>query len=358
MTEPKRRRGGWSGDDKAKQPGDYTIRYGHGLLKEESAQWPRYIAVTSPSALQAAGPYLSQEPSATGFVRSLEWAFMEELTDSIGEDAELVVGLGGGRVLDVSKFVALKKELPLVIVPSIVSTGAIVHGRIPRLAGRKLAPGPGKGMAWIDFEDILVDYDLVLGAPGYLNTAGLGDILCNYAGVAEWRRNAGRGVGPPVDQALVGNVERYHQELADRFPTTLAADGSLSPDSIVVIMKGLQDRADKMLEHPAAWSADHPFINCIQLVNDKDWVHGELAAMGALIVAWHCGVGPEALAARLDACGVRRRPRDMGVSREELRKTLERAPDYMAERSIETVLQEEPITGSRFDALWGYLETE
>ena len=93
-------------------------------------------------------------------------------------------------------------------------------------------------------------------------------------------------------------------------------------------------------------------------MNDKDWVHGELAAMGALIVAWHCGVGPEALAARLDACGVRRRPRDMGVSREELRKTLEHAPDYMAERSIETVLQEEPITGSRFDALWGYLETE
>ena len=294
MTVLKDPRGGWSGDDNAKQPGDYTIRYGHGLLKEESARWPRYIAVTSPSALRAARPYLSQAPAATGLVHSLEWSFMEELTESIEEDAELVVGLGGGKVLDVSKYVALKKGLPVVIVPSIVSTGAIVHGRIPRLVGRKLAAGPGKGMAWIDFEDILVDYDLVLDAPSYLNTAGLGDVLCNYAGVAEWRRNARRGVGPPVDQALVGNVERHHQGLADQFPTTLAPDGSLSPESIVVIMTALQERTEKMLEHPAAWSADHPFINCIQLVNDKDWIHGELATL-----TWHCEAGHDALAAGL-----------------------------------------------------------
>ena len=32
---------------------------------------------------------------------------------------------------------------------------------------------------------VMVDDDLVLAAPYYLDTAGLGDVLCGYAAIAE-----------------------------------------------------------------------------------------------------------------------------------------------------------------------------
>ena len=40
----------------------------------------------------------------------LDSKHQQEISDSLPDDTELVVGLGGGRALDVSKFVALDKK--------------------------------------------------------------------------------------------------------------------------------------------------------------------------------------------------------------------------------------------------------
>ena len=88
---------------------------------------------------------------------------------------------------------ALDKGVPLIQVPSIVSTGAIIHGVLAKFIGRELV-GKTDEWPWVDCEYVLVDYDLVLEAPYYLNSAGLGDILCGYAG---WQSGGG-GPGTPL----------------------------------------------------------------------------------------------------------------------------------------------------------------
>ena len=80
--------------------------------------------------------------------------------------ANLVVGLGGGRALDASKYIALATELPLVLVPTVVSTGAIIHSMFAKWNGRKISSP--KEWPWVDCEHVLVDYDLVLEANDYL----------------------------------------------------------------------------------------------------------------------------------------------------------------------------------------------
>ena len=79
---------------------------------------------------------------------------------------------------------------------------------------------------WVDCECVLVDYELVLEAPFYLNTAGLGDILCEYAGLVEWRWRARNGQGPPFDEAMTAPVIRYHEELTRNFEETLDGGGN------------------------------------------------------------------------------------------------------------------------------------
>ena len=44
---------------------DVDMRYGHGLLKSESAKWPRYVAVSTPTAWKAAQPYIAQPPAGS-----------------------------------------------------------------------------------------------------------------------------------------------------------------------------------------------------------------------------------------------------------------------------------------------------
>src|SRR5438105_15771936 len=114
-----RSRRGWTNPSQRKQAADVEIRYGHGLLKRESAAWPRHLVVSTPSAYKTARPFLTGEPAAVGLADLMDFQFLKRLSDGLPDDAELVVGLGGGRALDASKYVARWKDLPLLSVPTI-----------------------------------------------------------------------------------------------------------------------------------------------------------------------------------------------------------------------------------------------
>ncbi|MCZ6677918.1 MAG: iron-containing alcohol dehydrogenase [Candidatus Poribacteria bacterium] len=347
---------GWSHGSRMKPAAEYDIRYGSGLLRNESAAWPRYLVVSTPSAYRTAQPYLSQEPAGVAYAAWLDFSYQQELSNSLPDDAELVVGLGGGLALDAAKYVALYKDLPLIMAPTIVSTGAIIHGVVAKWEGRKII-GSLDDWPWVDCDHVLVDDDVVLAAPYYLNTAGLGDILCGYAGIAEWQWRSRNGLTPPCDEAVIAAVSEHHEKIAGGFEKTLDTHGDLTANSVHHIMRCMQERDARTLQQPGTESGDHPFWLALELVNDKGWIHGEMVALGAIIISWQCDAQPETLIERLDRCKVRRRPTEIGLSREELRKGLAFVPGYMAERNIDSILRHKPVTASQFDALWNFLET-
>ena len=353
-------RGSWSGGlEQSKTALEHDIRYRSGLLNRESGGWPAYFAVSSPSAYKAARPYLAREPRKVEYARLLDWSHLQDITNRVPDGVELIVGIGGGVALDASKYVALKKEVPLVLVPTIVSTGAIIHSVFAKWDGHKTI-GPNSACPWIDFDHVVVDYDVVLQAPYYLNTAGLGDVLCLHSGFCEWRRNTRLGIGEPFDaSALAVNSEHFHH-IVTEFPKTLNADGDLTADSIRFIMKAVQERDGKSVYHPAAPTAEHPLWISAEEVNGRGWIHGEFVAFAAVVIAWYCEEGLETITGWLDRCKVRWRPKEIGVSREELRKALEYVPTYLSDATrgndIHSILRSEPITGARFNALWEFLE--
>lgn len=345
---------GWDNRSQAKPAAEYEFRYGSGLLKKESAGWPRTLVVTTPSAYRTARPYLSRQPAGVACVRWLDWDHLHETSRQLPDDAGLVIGLGGGRAVDAAKFVALEKGLPLITVPTIASTGAIIHGVCAKWKGRE--PVQDTDWPWVDCEYVLVDYDLVLEAPYYLNTAGLGDILCGYAGLAEWRWRARNGQGPACDEAAMATVIRHHEAFTRKFEETLDGERNLTADSVHHIMTCLQERDGRALRHPGMRSGDHYFLIALEFVNNRSWIHGELVALGALLIAWLCDAQPEDLIERLERCRVRRRPTEMELGREQLRRGLAFVPDYMAQRDIDSILRHEPVQGARFEALWEFLE--
>ena len=344
----------------AKTAAEHDLRFGHGLLRRESADWPPYFAVTTPSAYRVAEKYLARDPEAVERARLLDWTHLQSIADATPDSAEIVVGIGGGIALDASKYVALTKNLPLVIVPTIVSTGSIIHSIFAKWEGHTTV-GSGSEWPWLDFDHAVIDYDVVLEAPSQLNTAGLGDVLCGYAPMAEWRRNSRLGIGPPFDEAAVSVAAGHFEQVRTGFPKTLDAGGGLTPDSVRFIVTAIQERDDKTLKHPDAPAADHAVWLAAEEINRKGWIHGEFVALGALMIAWHCQEDPDTLADALDACQVRRRPTEIGVARDELVRALDYAPAFMSDeangRDVRSILRSDPITGARFDALWDYLET-
>jgi glycerol dehydrogenase-like iron-containing ADH family enzyme len=145
--------------------------------------------------------------------------------------------------------------------------------------------------------------------------------------------------------------------MAQRFDETLDGQGNLTVNSVRDIMRNVQERDARALRQPGSESGDHPFWLALELVNNKGYIHGEIVALGALIIAWQCDERPELLVEWLDRCRVRHRPTEMGLGREELRKGLAFAPDYMAQGNTSSILRHKPVTATQFENLWKFLET-
>ena len=353
-------RGAWRGFDQMKPASEYDIRYGHHLVRSNSAQWPSYVAISSPTAYRMTEPHLTRLPETVGYPEAMDFGYLKQFTDGLPDDIDMIVGIGGGLVLDASKYVALTRQLPLVLTPTIVSTGAIIHSVFAEWEGRNL--GDNKNWPWIDPEYVLVDYNIVLSAPDHLNIAGVGDVLCGYSTICEWKHREGQGIGEPYDESVAADMNALHARIVATFPRTRTADGSLTPASVKFIMNAIKDRDSNSLSHPDAPAGDHSFIVAAELANDKNWVHGELAALGTVIIAWHTNQSPETIIDRLETCGVRWRPSDMGMSKDELAKALAACPGYMGDasrgRDLQSVLRFEPLVGEKFERLWQFLSDE
>lgn len=347
---------GWTHGEWAIPARDVDIRYGHGLLKKNSATWPEWMAVTTKRSFAVAEPFLSTKPAATAFVTSLDFEELNKLADGLPGGAQLVVGIGAGRALDAAKHVALKKDLPLVQAPTAVSTEAMVHGWYPRYKGSAIN-GVLEEWAYCDPDHVIADYDVILKSPRHLNVAGAGVVLSSYTAITEWRHAARRGVGPLNFEHVVMPVLRYQHHLARDFSVSINGKGELTPESVRLVLTALQQRDDHKLNHPAGVASDRPFAAALAMAGAGPYLYGEVVCLASLVVTW-CTNEYEHHRVRVDNCKVRRRPTEIGISKEELRKTLAFVPEYFADKKVESVLRKEPVVGARFDALWEWLEAK
>ena len=351
-------RRGWKDAGRARPAHQCPVRFGRDLLRLESSRWPPFILVTTPSAYKTASLLLNKEPADILLTESVETVYLQRASGRLTDKARIVIGLGGGKALDGSKYIALAKDLPLILVPTITSTASIVRGVCPRWQRRRII-GQLSEWPWIDCECVLVDYDAVLAAPYYLNTSGLGDVLCCYAKAAEWRWATSSNKKFNMDEQSARAIISHCAALASAFPSTLTQDTSLTPESVRFIIAALKSRPPVGLDDLTPPTTEHAFLNALEYVNDRSWMHGEIVALGAVIIAWDCDANPEGLAHTLDKCRVRWRPQQVGIRRDELRRGLEAMPVLAgSERTQDAFLPSlvrDPIIGKKFDRLWDFL---
>src|SRR6056297_2069705 len=94
------------------------------------------------------------------------------------EDAEIIIGIGGGKTLDTSKAVAHYSELPVVIVPTIAATDA------PCSALSVIYTEEGVFEEYLFLpknpDVVMIDSEIVANAPVRFLVSGMGDALATY----------------------------------------------------------------------------------------------------------------------------------------------------------------------------------
>jgi glycerol-1-phosphate dehydrogenase [NAD(P)+] len=241
-----------------------------------------------------------------------------------GGSYEAVVGIGGGRTIDATKYAATLAGMPMVSVATNLSHDGICSPTA------SLEHEKGKASFGVTMPiAMIVDLDYVHAAPERLVRAGIGDVLSNFSAVDDWMLSH-REQGDPVDR-LALTFARIAAEALLHQPRSIDSDEFLTVLAEGLVLSGMA-MSFAGSSRPAS-GGDHEILHAIDALFPGTANHGELAGLGAAFCyhlrATHLGEDAQRLdeiVACLDRHGLPKTPDDIGLTEEEFARAVAYAP--------------------------------
>jgi glycerol-1-phosphate dehydrogenase [NAD(P)+] len=232
---------------------------------------------------------------------------------------EAVAGIGGGKILDVTKFAAHMAGIPMVA----VATNLAHDGLASPVSSLEHESGKGS-YGVVPPVAVVVDLDRVRAGPSRMVRAGIGDVVNNLSAIADWEL-AAADRGEPID-GLAVTLARTAAQAVLHQPGTVADDEFLTVLAESLVLSGIAMTVAGS-SRPGS-GGDHEILHAIEQLYPGTGNHGELAGVGALFCTYLRGDerGCALLAACLARHGLPRTPADLGLTRDQFTKAVLHAP--------------------------------
>ncbi|MHB9288336.1 NAD(P)-dependent glycerol-1-phosphate dehydrogenase [Halobacteriales archaeon Cl-PHB] len=171
-----------------------SVLVGHGVLDRTADAVSELhlsgtpLVVTSPTPKKVAGQRVAEELATLGdepetvVVEEASFEAVERVI-AVADDCQAgyIVGVGGGKAIDIAKMAADDRNRGFISVPTAASHDGIVSGRgsVPD-GGTRHSVAAEPPMA------VIADTEVLADAPWELTTAGCADIISNYTAVRDW----------------------------------------------------------------------------------------------------------------------------------------------------------------------------
>ena len=251
--------------------------------------------------------YIAKEPS----IREVEEA--EKIIREV--KAKAVIGVGGGKAIDIAKLSSFREKIPFISVPTAASHDGIASPK----ASLKGLNGPASIPAHPPIA-IIADIDVIMKAPYRLIASGCGDIIAKLTAVRDWRlahKLKGEYYGEyAASLALMSaNLIIRHAEYISK----------QIPESIRTIMEALISCGIAMCiagsSRPCSGS-EHLFSHALDLIAKKPALHGEQCGVGTIMMMYLHGGKWKKVRRTLKIIGAPVTAKELGISDYEIIKAL------------------------------------
>lgn len=271
---------------------------------------------------------------------------VDQLCDLIHEKkAGLVLGVGGGRTLDVSQYASHINKIPFISVPTTPSHDGIfspvtVIRKDNKTSSIKVNMPLG----------VVVDLEVLENAPLDLIKAGIGDTISNFSAVKDWQLSYQKNHCEVFDGYSALQSKLAYERLLMTIDPVLN-----SKEFLQILVEGLilNGMAMEMANNSLPCSgAEHMFSHALDIIAPKRSLHGLQVAVGTLITECLRGEDLVELLKLFDKYDLPKSPYDLGFSKEESIEALHLAPSTRPDRY--SILNEIKIDDSALKKLAGW----
>jgi glycerol-1-phosphate dehydrogenase [NAD(P)+] len=207
---------------------------------------------------------------------------------------------------------------------------------------------------FIEADRIVLDVDLVRTAPARLNRAGIGDLLSIHTALWDWA-SGGRVGAARFDEgvaqlaaAVLGTVDALADEIA-----------SVTEEALKAMLVGYADINDMTVASGHAQmeeGSEHYLGYFLEKLTGRAFVHGEIVALGTVLMSRLQGNDPARAQGIADRSGVEWRPAQLRLSRRELTDALRGLQEFVEQSGLpHSVVNERPLDGPTLAELVGDL---
>ncbi len=151
--------------------------------------------ITGRTAWNTAGSLFKLPLVAQAEPLTAERGRMDVLAENLPSQAQVIYAVGGGLVADVAKYIGWKRNLPVVIIPTVLSVDGFFTAIVATREGGTVVyqdTGPA--------ERVIIDWDIVAAAPPHFRGTGIAEILSIVTGLLDWRYAAERSKNRPEER--------------------------------------------------------------------------------------------------------------------------------------------------------------
>lgn len=290
----------------------FTTIYGRNLVGELPNFVHRpYLVVTMEDLWDLFADQFDQNMAGAYFVSTIDGNELAEELDKL-PPCNSIIGLGGGQALDVAKYFAWLKRVPLFQVPTAMTVNAAFGHR----SGLRF-DGNVRYIGFAIPEAVYVDFDVIQAAPPLLNRSGVCEIFCYHTAHADWRLADRRGKTEakwPYDQRLVDEAQGVLASVMAHLDDIHA----VNEEGIRALMNA--NRWGGATFHNAGWNPrhiegiDHFLFYALEYYTGKKFIHGQPVCLGIYVGSLLHDDRAEEMLQAIHRVGVDIRPEAMGIT--------------------------------------------